>query len=89
MIAKECSAMFIVDGQAVRISFRPDDGTLRLSDASGACLQEGRWNLSWTDLLSDIQQFNGQTSESQNHLADLLSTLAHRETRERGCDDPV
>ena len=29
MISNECRAMFIVEGRAVRLSFRPDDGTLR------------------------------------------------------------
>jgi hypothetical protein len=79
MISNECSAMFIVDGQAVRLSFRPDDGTLRFLDASGDCLREGHCNLSWTDLLSNIRQFNQQKKGSQKRLVDLFM-LANRET---------
>lgn len=79
MNSNECSAMFILDGRAVRLSFRPDDGTLRFLDASGVCLREGHCNLSWRDLLSNIRQFNQRKKGSQIHLVDLLM-LANRET---------
>ncbi len=75
LAAKPCTATCVIDGQAVTIKFYPDSGALRLSDATGACIQETRWCASWLDLLTAFRGFIQKPVVDGLDLAALLIQL--------------
>lgn len=54
LTTKPCTATFVIDGNAMTVTFYPDNGMLRIHDAAGACLCDTRWRDSWRALLQSI-----------------------------------
>ncbi len=49
---KPYTAVLVVGGNAVLVSMTAASGALRLTDVSGVCLLETRWNDSWDALMA-------------------------------------
>ncbi len=71
-VARPCTATWVVEGIAVLVSFDPDSAALRLTDAAGMCVQEGRWDGTWSSLMATFREFNMQ---SRPHHADVGALL--------------
>jgi hypothetical protein len=52
---RPCTATCVIEGKVVQISFYPDTGALRLTDARGIGIHEGRWYGSWAALLAMLR----------------------------------
>jgi hypothetical protein len=73
--ARPCTATFVVGGIAVLVSFYPASGFLRLTDASGRCFQEGRWEGSWSALMAAFRGFPEQPRIQPMEVLGLLDDL--------------
>jgi hypothetical protein len=73
--AKPCTAIWVMEGIAVLVSFYPDSAYLRLTDAAGRCFQEGRWEGSWSSLMSAFREFRVQPRPCHSDVGDLLNEL--------------
>jgi len=73
--AKPCTATWVVEGIAVLVSFYPDSAHLRLTDAAGRCFHEGRWEGSWSSLMSAFRELREQPPPHHSAVGDLLKDL--------------
>ncbi len=67
---RPCTAMCVLDGVIVLVSFYSESGLLRLNDAAGRCYRETRWDGSWAGLMASLKAFDADRSRSD--LGDLL-----------------
>ncbi|QBQ99133.1 hypothetical protein E1956_18105 [Paraburkholderia pallida] len=46
----------VIDGIAVTLTFFPDTGVLRITDAVGRRIRETRWSSSWSNLVTTLRE---------------------------------
>ncbi|NLP60527.1 hypothetical protein [Paraburkholderia sacchari] len=46
----------VIDGIAVTLTFFPDTGVLRITDAFGRRIRETRWSSSWDNLITTLRE---------------------------------
>jgi hypothetical protein len=73
--AKLCTATWVVQGIVVLVNFCPDSASLRLTDATGRCVQEGRWEGSWASLMSAFREFGMESGPRRADLGALPGDL--------------
>ncbi|WP_341317634.1 hypothetical protein WN982_40955 [Paraburkholderia sp. IMGN_8] len=56
LATKPCTATCVIDGIAVTLTFFPDTGVLRITDATGVRLRETRWAASWHSLVTTFRE---------------------------------
>jgi hypothetical protein len=70
---RPCTATCVIEGKIIQISFYPDTGALRLTDARGIGIHEGRWYGSWRGLLAMLRV--GPDSANAVSTLDMISQL--------------
>ena len=75
---KACIATCVIDGFAVTLTFFPDTGVLRITDAAGTRLRETTWNSSWQSLIATFQELSGATAENREDRDALFNSAVSR-----------
>ena len=78
---RPCTATCVIEGKVVQINFYPDTGALRLTDARGIGIHEGRWYGSWRALLALLRDAPGSVDAIGS--LDLISRLEQAATLPR------
>ncbi len=63
--ATPCITSCVIDGALVTFTYHPDTCVLRVSDATGQCLREDRWDGGWPQLLAHVREL-GQASSLED-----------------------
>ena len=74
LTTRPCTSTCVIDGMPVTVTFYPDNGVLRIADASGKCIKETRWDASWRSLLDEFRGF-AERNEAQDFDA-MIGGLA-------------
>ena len=56
LATKACTETCVIDGIAVTLTFFPDTGVLRITDAAGRRIRETRWFESWRNLVTTFRE---------------------------------
>jgi hypothetical protein len=80
LTTRPCTSTCVIDGMPVTVTFYPDNGVLRIADASGKCIKETRWDASWRSLLDEFRGF-AERNEAQDFDA-MIGGLAARKSRQ-------
>jgi len=85
LATKSCTATCVIDGIAVTLTFFPDTGVLRITDATGLRLRETRWSASWRSLVATFRELSETPIEDrvdpetlfgyQNHESQYIESM--------------
>lgn len=56
LATKACTETCVIDGIVVTLTFFPDTGVVRITDASGRRIRETRWSSSWRNLVMAFRE---------------------------------
>jgi hypothetical protein len=70
LTTRPCTAICVIDGMPLTVTFYPDNGVLRIANSLGTCIKETRWHASWRALLDELRGFTeGAAMEGQRFNA--------------------
>ena len=81
LASKSCKATCVIDGIAVTLTFFPDTGVLRITDAAGLRLRETRWYESWQNLVATFRELSDTPIEYRADPDTLFCDHNRRATR--------
>ena len=72
---RPCTAICVIDGMPVTLTFYPDNGVLRIADPSGICIRETRWHASWRALLDEFRGYNESTDVQRRSVDEMMKRV--------------